>query len=63
MLASIIQLLDYAGTGFGWTPWTLYPFLVGVPGGLIVAVHWKDKATMLIHLVALGSMLAGMVSQ
>ncbi len=61
--ASIIQILGYAGTGFGWTPWNLYLFLVGVLGWLIVGVLWKDKAIMLIHLVALGSMLAGMASQ
>jgi len=61
--ASIIQILGYAGTGFGWTPWNLYLFLVGVLGWLIVGVLWNDKAIMLIHLVALGSMLAGMASQ
>lgn len=62
-VASIIQILGYAGTGFGWTPWNLYLFLVGVLGWLIVGVLWKDKAIILIHLVALGSMLVGMASQ
>lgn len=62
-VASIIQILGYAGTGFGWTPWNLYLFLVGVLGWLIVGVLWNDKAIMLIHLVALGSMLVGMASQ
>lgn len=61
--ASIIQILGYAGTGFGWTPWNLYLFLVGVLGWLIVGVLWNDKAIMLIHFVALGSMLAGMATQ
>lgn len=61
--ASIIQILGYAGTGFGWTPWNLYLFLVGVLGWLIVGVLWNDKAIMLIHLVALVSMLAGMATQ
>ena len=62
-VASIIQILGYAGTGFGWTPWNLYLFLVGVLGWLIVGVLWKDNAIILIHLVALGSMLVGMASQ
>ena len=62
-VASIIQILGYAGTGFGWTPWNLYLFLFGVLGWLVVGVLWNDKAIMLIHLVALGSMLAGMASQ
>ena len=61
--ASIIQILGYAGTGFGWTPWNLYLFLVGVLGWLIVGVLWNDKAIILIHFVALGSMLAGMATQ
>ncbi|MBU2956139.1 ubiquinone biosynthesis methyltransferase UbiE [Paracoccus sp. 1_MG-2023] len=62
-VASIIQILGYAGTGFGWTPWNLYLFLVGVLGWLIVGILWNDRAIMLIHLVALGSMLAGMAAQ
>ena len=62
-IASVIQILGYAGTAFGWTPWNLYLFLIGVLGWLIVGVIWNDKAIMLIHFVALGSMLAGMESQ
>ncbi|MGY3437606.1 MULTISPECIES: DUF6552 family protein [unclassified Marinovum] len=62
-VASIIQILGYTATGFGWSPWNLYLFLVGVLGWLIVGVLWNDKAIMLIHLVALGSMLVGMASQ
>ena len=61
--ASVIQMLGYAGTGFGWTPWNLYLFLAGVLGWLIVGVLWNDKAIMLIHFVALGAMLLGMASQ
>ncbi|QFS83226.1 Putative ketoacyl reductase [Roseivivax sp. THAF40] len=52
-----------AGTGFGWTPWNLYLFLVGVLGWLIVGLLWNDKAIMLIHFVALGTMLVGMATQ
>lgn len=62
-VASVIQILGYAGTAFGWTPWNLYLFVVGVLGWLIVGVLWNDRALMLIHFVALGSMLVGMASQ
>ena len=58
--ASVIQILGYAGTAFGWTPWNLYLFVVGVLGWLVVGVLWNDRAIMLIHFVALGAMLAGM---
>lgn len=60
--ASIIQIMGYTATGFGWTPWNLYLFLIGVLGWFAVGVLWKDKALMLVHLVALGAMLAGMSS-
>ena len=62
-VASIIQIAGYAATGFGWTPWNLYLFLAGVMGWLAVGVLWKDRAIILIHLVALGSMLAGLASR
>jgi len=61
-VASFIQIMGYAATGFGWTPWNLYLFLVGVLGWFAVGVLWNDKALMLVHLVALGAMLAGMSS-
>ncbi|MBB3710744.1 hypothetical protein FHS00_000297 [Limimaricola variabilis] len=61
--ASVIQILGYAGTAFGWTPWNLYLFVVGVLGWLFVGVLWNDRAIMLIHFVALGAMLTGMASQ
>ena len=62
-VASIIQIMGYAATGFGWTPWNLYLFLVGVLGWLMVGVLWKDRALILVHFVALGSMLVGMASR
>ncbi|WP_417424604.1 DUF6552 family protein [Hoeflea sp.] len=58
--ASIIQILGYTATGFGFTPWNLYLFVVGVFGWFAVGVLWNDKAIMLIHIVALGAMNAGM---
>ena len=60
--ASVIQILGYAATGFGWTPWNLYLFLVGVIGWFAVGVFWNDRAIMLIHLVAFAAMIAGMSS-
>jgi len=59
-VASIIQILGYTATGFGWTPWNLYLFVVGVFGWFAVGVLWNDKAIMLIHIVALAAMVAGM---
>ena len=58
--ASITQILGYTATGFGWTPWNLYLFLVGVMGWFAVGVLWNDRAIMMVHLVALAAMLAGM---
>jgi hypothetical protein len=60
--ASIIQIMGYTATGFGWTPWNLYLFLFGVLGWFAVGAMWKDKALMLVHLVALGAMIVGMAS-
>lgn len=60
--ASAIQIMGYTATGFGWTPWNLYLFLVGVLGWFAVGALWNDKALMLVHLVALGAMIAGMSS-
>ena len=61
-VASIIQIMGYTATGFGWTPWNLYLFLAGVLGWFAVGVLWNDRAIMLIHIVALGVMIAGMTS-
>ncbi len=60
--ASVIQIMGYTATAFGWTPWNLYLFVVGVLGWFTVGVFWNDRAIMLIHIVALGAMLAGMGS-
>ena len=61
-VASVIQILGYTATGFGWTPWNLYLFVVGVMGWFAVGVLWNDRAIMLIHIVALSAMVAGMSS-
>ncbi len=62
-VASIIQIMGYTATAFGWTPWNLYLFLVGVLGWFAVGVLWNDRAIMLIHFVALGAMVAGMAGR
>jgi hypothetical protein len=54
--------MGYSATGFGLTPWNLYLFLIGVVGWFAVGALWNDKALMLVHLVALGAMIAGMAS-
>ena len=59
-MTSIIQIMGYTATAFGWTPWNLYLFLLGVLGWFAVGVFWNDLAIMLIHIVALAAMLAGM---
>ena len=61
-VASVIQILGYTATAFGWTPWNLYLFLAGVSGWFAVGVLWNDRAIMLIHIVALGAMIAGMIT-
>ena len=62
-VASIIQILGYTATAFGMTPLNIYLFLVGLVGWFTVGFFWRDKAIMLIHVVALGAMIAGLVSQ
>lgn len=61
-VASIIQIMGYTATAFGWTPLNIYLFLVGLLGWFAVGVIWNDRAIMLIHLVALGAMFIGLAS-
>lgn len=61
--ASVVQILGYAATGFGWTPWNIYLFLAGVLGWLAVGVLWRDRAIMAVHAVALSAMTLGLASQ
>ncbi len=61
-IASIFQIIGYGATAFGWTPWNIYMFLIGLVGWLTVGILWRDRAIILIHLVALGAMIAGLVS-
>lgn len=60
--ASVVQIMGYTATAYGWTPWNLYLFLIGVFGWIAVGALWNDRAIMLVHLFALGAMIAGMRS-
>ena len=61
-IASIIQIFGYAATGFGFVPLNAYLFIAGLIGWFIVGILWRDKAIMLIHLVAFISITAGLIS-
>lgn len=60
--ASILQICGYAATGFGVTPLNIYFFVFGLIGWFIVGVLWNDRAIMLIHVVAFGSLIIGFLS-
>lgn len=60
--ASVVQIMGYSATAFGLTPLNIYLFLIGLIGWFTVGVLWRDKAIMLIHVVALGAMVAGLIS-
>ena len=61
-VASLIQIGGYTATAFGMTPLNIYLFLGGLFGWFLVGAFWNDRAIMLIHVVALGAMVAGMIS-
>jgi hypothetical protein len=60
--ASIVQIMGYSATAFGLTPLNIYLFLIGLIGWFTVGILWRDKAIMLIHVVALGAMVLGLIS-
>lgn len=60
--SSIIQILGYTATSFGWSPWNIYLFFIGLIGWFTVGVLWNDRAIMLIHIVALSMMIAGQIN-
>ena len=60
--ASVIQILGYAATGLGLTPLNACLFLGGVLGWFAVGVIWRDRAIMLIHVVALVALIGGMTA-
>lgn len=58
--ASIVQIGGYTATVCGATPLNIYLFIAGLTGWLWVGALWKDRAIILIHLVALTAMVVGM---
>jgi type IV secretory pathway TrbD component len=58
--ASLVQIAGYTATAMGFTPLNIYLFLIGLVGWFAVGVFWRDRAIMLIHVVALGAMLVGL---
>ena len=62
-VASVIQILGYTATAYEVTPWNIYLFLAGLTGWFVVGMLWKDRAVMLIHVVALGAMVSGLLGQ
>lgn len=61
--ASAFQIMGYTATALALTPLNIYLFLAGLIGWFAVGVLWNDRAIMLIHVVALGAMIAGLVSR
>lgn len=62
-IASIVQIVGYSATAFGWTPWSIHMFLIGLIGWFIVGILWRDRAIILIHVIALAAMVARLVSR
>ena len=61
--ASVVQILGYSATAFGWTPLNIYFFLMGLVGWFAVGFLWKDRAIMLIHVDALVAMTVGLMGR
>ena len=58
-LATVIQLIGYAMTGLNFVPYNIYMFFIGIFLWFAVGFMWKDKAIMVVHIGAFGSLLAG----
>ena len=61
-VASIFQIIGYALTGFEVIPLNSYFFIVGLVGWFLVGVIWRDRAIMLIHVVAFSALVTGLFS-
>lgn len=48
--------------GLRHDPLNIYLFLVGLIGWFAVGVLWRDKAIMLIHIIALAAMIVGLTA-
>ncbi len=61
--ASFAQIIGYTATGMGWLSLNIGFFLVGLFGWLAVGIFWRDKALILVHLVALVAMIGGVLTR
>lgn len=61
-VSSVFQIIGYALTGFAVIPLNSYFFIVGLIGWFLVGVLWKDRAIMLIHVVAFTALVSGLAS-
>lgn len=61
-LSSIIQIFGYLATALQLTPLNMYLFSVGIIGWFIVGLLWNDKAIIVIHIVAFGAMIIGLLN-
>ena len=58
-IATVVQLVGYALTGLGMTPWNIWAFFAGIILWFAVGAMWKDKAIMVVHVGAFLSLLIG----
>ena len=58
-IATVVQLVGYALTGLGLTPWNIWAFFAGIILWFAVGALWKDKAIMVVHVGAFLSLLIG----
>ncbi|UWQ21295.1 DUF6552 family protein [Jannaschia sp. W003] len=61
-VATAVQLVGYALTGMGVTPWNIYAFVVGIALWFAVGAMWRDRAIMVVHVGAFVSLVAGYLS-
>ena len=61
-VASVAQIFGYGATAMGATPLNLWFFVIGIAGWFVVGLHWNDRAITLIHIVALGAMIVGLLA-
>jgi hypothetical protein len=58
-IATVVQLIGYALTGLGVTPWNIYAFVVGILLWFAVGAMWNDRAIMIVHVGAFISLVGG----
>ena len=56
-VAIVIQLIGYGMTGMNLVPYNVFFFFLGIFLWFAVGFMWKDKAIMVVHVVAFISLL------